>query len=264
MERDPGWLPDPSGRHELRWFDGNAFTDQVADQGAQSSDPLPPAPAPPPPSPPPPVSGGSRNPLPFVIGAVVLVLVVAAAAFLLLSGGGDGAEGAGTFEGRVDEGEMAFHSITVPAGSVAVVRLEPDDDLDAVVGFAVRGVEQGRIEDMLEGTPVEPFVLQGSDDEELLDLVQAEPGGREDIVFFADGGFEGDDELTLLVSPERIETRVFVAGFGESSGDYEITIDIVDLDVDDPGDGDQVLEAIVDSDDVPRSVRNRVEAVLQG
>lgn len=34
------WHPDPSGRHEHRWWDGSAWTDQVSDGGATSSDPL--------------------------------------------------------------------------------------------------------------------------------------------------------------------------------------------------------------------------------
>jgi hypothetical protein len=31
--RPPAWHPDPSGRHELRWWDGQAWTDRVADGG---------------------------------------------------------------------------------------------------------------------------------------------------------------------------------------------------------------------------------------
>ena len=34
------WLADPSGRHELRYWDGTKFTEHVADGGKISSDPL--------------------------------------------------------------------------------------------------------------------------------------------------------------------------------------------------------------------------------
>jgi uncharacterized protein YxjI len=34
-----GWYPDPFGRHELRWFDGRQWTDQVNTGGKASSDP---------------------------------------------------------------------------------------------------------------------------------------------------------------------------------------------------------------------------------
>jgi hypothetical protein len=35
-----GWHPDPTGRHQHRWYDGSAWTDQVADNGANSTDPI--------------------------------------------------------------------------------------------------------------------------------------------------------------------------------------------------------------------------------
>jgi len=37
----PGWQPDPSGRHEYRYWDGTEWTDDVSDAGATSVDPLP-------------------------------------------------------------------------------------------------------------------------------------------------------------------------------------------------------------------------------
>ena len=35
----PGWYPDPFGRHEHRWYDGAQWSDQVASNGRQSTDP---------------------------------------------------------------------------------------------------------------------------------------------------------------------------------------------------------------------------------
>jgi hypothetical protein len=35
----PAWVPDPSGRHEVRFWDGRCWTDSVADGGQVSSDP---------------------------------------------------------------------------------------------------------------------------------------------------------------------------------------------------------------------------------
>ena len=34
------WHPDPSGRHELRWWDGNRWTEQVSDAGRPGMDQL--------------------------------------------------------------------------------------------------------------------------------------------------------------------------------------------------------------------------------
>ena len=35
----PGWFADPSGRHELRYWDGTAWTSSVSDRGVQGHDP---------------------------------------------------------------------------------------------------------------------------------------------------------------------------------------------------------------------------------
>jgi hypothetical protein len=37
----PMWAADPSGRHQFRYWDGTAWTESVADNGAESKDPLP-------------------------------------------------------------------------------------------------------------------------------------------------------------------------------------------------------------------------------
>jgi hypothetical protein len=35
----PQWHPDPSGRHELRYWNGTTWTDDVSDNGVTSTDP---------------------------------------------------------------------------------------------------------------------------------------------------------------------------------------------------------------------------------
>jgi hypothetical protein len=56
---DASWLPDPTGAHELRYWNGSSWTEHVSDQGTTGQDPptteLPPPAAayPPPPAPPP-------------------------------------------------------------------------------------------------------------------------------------------------------------------------------------------------------------------
>lgn len=39
----PNWYPDPTGRHQVRYWDGTVWTDHVADDGTQSVDPVTPA-----------------------------------------------------------------------------------------------------------------------------------------------------------------------------------------------------------------------------
>jgi uncharacterized membrane protein YhaH (DUF805 family) len=36
------WYPDPSGRHQYRWWNGTSWTGAVADDGVTSNDPVPP------------------------------------------------------------------------------------------------------------------------------------------------------------------------------------------------------------------------------
>lgn len=43
--RAPDWFPDPLQRHELRYWDGNQWTEHVVTRGVQDRDPLPPVPA---------------------------------------------------------------------------------------------------------------------------------------------------------------------------------------------------------------------------
>ena len=35
-----GWYPDPTGAHQMRYFDGNRWLDDVADDGEMTSDPI--------------------------------------------------------------------------------------------------------------------------------------------------------------------------------------------------------------------------------
>jgi hypothetical protein len=37
---DASWLPDPTGAHELRYWNGMTWTDHVSDQGTANVDPL--------------------------------------------------------------------------------------------------------------------------------------------------------------------------------------------------------------------------------
>ena len=41
----PGWVRDPTDRHQLRWWDGSRWTDKIADDGVAAYDPAGPPPA---------------------------------------------------------------------------------------------------------------------------------------------------------------------------------------------------------------------------
>ena len=64
---DAAWLPDPTGAHEVRWWDGSAWTAHVSDGPVQGLDPLqvplpPPVSAAPAVPPPPPTGAGTGSP----------------------------------------------------------------------------------------------------------------------------------------------------------------------------------------------------------
>jgi hypothetical protein len=65
---DASWLPDPTGIHELRYWNGSTWTEHVSDQGTTGVDPvtaeLPPPPAAPMAPPPPPMPPGAGAPEP--------------------------------------------------------------------------------------------------------------------------------------------------------------------------------------------------------
>ncbi|MGB8858724.1 MAG: DUF2510 domain-containing protein [Ilumatobacteraceae bacterium] len=99
------WQQDPTHRHELRWWDGTRWTDQVADRGANAIDPMPlpglptmplPATAPPsgwttptmaaPNTPPPTPVAAAPRPLTGQHSTRVVIAAVAGAAVLGIGG----------------------------------------------------------------------------------------------------------------------------------------------------------------------------------
>ena len=109
-----GWQSDPTGRHELRWFDGAGWTDQVADGGVTATDPMGPvAPVAPvanaaDPAAPAPQSGRK---VPLVVAAVVVV-ALGAVAFAVLGGGDDGLSD----DELSDLAEEALDDVDLPNG----------------------------------------------------------------------------------------------------------------------------------------------------
>jgi hypothetical protein len=74
---DASWLPDPSGGHELRYWNGASWTEHVSDQGTTAVEPPPPglpappdATPPPPPAPPGPAWGAPAEQTPVAGGKV--------------------------------------------------------------------------------------------------------------------------------------------------------------------------------------------------
>ncbi len=275
----PGWFPDPSGRHQVRWWDGAAFSDQVADGGVVGTDagrgpvvPLGAGPVGPPWSAAP---GGfvvvpRRGPprWVYVAGGLGLVALLGAGTFLVLDGD-DGGSGFGELTGEVDGDVGGAHPLRIPAGSVVTVELRPDDDdFDPRVAFVVDEESLDALEDAFDGTDLEDAfgadqsVEAGELFEELdLGAIDVADDGAVTGIYFVDLEFEGEDEELVLLAPVAVEgTLVVGGGFAETEGSYELTVERVA--VDGGADGDDFVSNVLDDEDLPRRTRDLVEDLL--
>jgi molecular chaperone DnaK len=146
---DAGWQADPTGRHEHRYWNGNAWTDDVSDAGVSATDPLAAsttdtvpgasaagsAPSFPPAAPASSTKAKSRVPLIAAV-VVVLALIVGGVALTSGGGGGGGSKGIGTISGHVDANGVFVHHVEVPKDSVLLVKAIPDRSFDAVMSLA--------------------------------------------------------------------------------------------------------------------------------
>lgn len=159
------WRTDPTGRHQLRWWDGNDWTDHVADNGATSTDPYqapppvvsvpnvppptpvaPPAPSPAPVAPTPqpaylsggsvpstPVTSAPRKKVPVaIIGGVVAVVALIVVLVFVVGGGGGGSDSS-TVRGEIRGDDALGLRFSAEVGEVIIVSVEPlgdDDDVE--------------------------------------------------------------------------------------------------------------------------------------
>jgi hypothetical protein len=231
------WVPDPTGRHQHRWHDGTSYTRHVADGRVTSIDygAIDTA------APPSHRRRRRRRRWPIVLGVLVIAGAAAGGAWYLFLRDDDGF---GTSDGSAVDGEPGRHDIEVSAGSVVVVTARPDADLDAAVGFEVTDITDEDVYDDLFGDRAD----------ELL--------GDDGAWFALDAGFAGDVERTVIVAPEDVTGTVVVRAVDGTEGDYEVTIERFDLDIDERSDLEDVLEAVAESPDVPDDLRDLYDSLL--
>lgn len=281
-----GWLPDPSGRHQLRWWDGAAFSDQVADGGVVGTDtgrdPAPPAggpgadwPAGPPWVGAPVDTGGLIMVAPhgrrrwfYAAGAIGLVALVGAGAVVLV-GGDDAGSGFGELTGEVDGDGGGAHRLRIPAGSVVTVELRPDDeDFDPRVAFVVDEDTADALEEAFDGSDLEAAFgtaasIEAGELFEELDLgaIDVDDEGRVAGIHVADLRFEGEDEELVLLAPVGVEgTLVVGGGFAQTEGNYELTVERAPVERGE--DGDDFVDAVLADENLPRATRTLVEDLL--
>ncbi|HEY2815182.1 MAG TPA: DUF2510 domain-containing protein [Acidimicrobiales bacterium] len=208
---DPaGWFPDPTGTHEMRYWDGYAWLDNVSDQGTTSTAPLGGKPMPPPsqvaarqsqqaqaPTP-------SKSKTPIIIGAAVAFVVIVAAIFLLTrGGGGGGATAIGdkpvtfTDDGK-DATHPAIHTLKVDGNHVVTVTIDGDDP-DLIPGVVVE-TNQNVIDSVNSQISDLSDVLSGQLKDACSNLREEDIGSKGNAVYFADKAGGAGEELKRFVT----------------------------------------------------------------
>ena len=147
MSDPAGWYPDPTTRHELRYWDGYAWLDNVSDGGVAAADPLggtpmlAPSEAAAKAQQGPPPKAASKTPL-YIVGGVIAVVVIAIAAFLVTRKSDDeikvtALDKQATFADDVkDIGNPIVHTVHIKANTVVLIKVTSDNQ-DAEPGVVV-------------------------------------------------------------------------------------------------------------------------------
>ncbi len=179
-----GWFADPHGRAQLRWWDGQRWTDTVADHGQTHTEGVAPPPPPVSPFPPPaataPPARGSRRGV-LVALAVATVVAVAAGAIVVL--GGDDDEGDVAASDTSDDGDTSDETTDEDNGGVirveqtitasgGEIKAEVPDVGDVGVNLPAGSVGQPvDVELSVTMRPVASFVDLAADDSAIWDAV---------------------------------------------------------------------------------------------
>ena len=245
---EPGWYPDAAGRHELRYWDGGAWTDNVSDKGVPSKDlvggkPLPsPSQAAAKAASGKPAGGGGSSKTPLFIGiGAVAVLVVAALAFFVLKGDDDKPpKGLGTFtEKPADVNHPVIHTVTVAAKKGIFLTMDPKDD-DVIVEYIVltKKPTVDKIVDRFKGAE---NVFDASFDDVFSDLRAEDIGAKGDVGYFAGAASEPGGKLLNVVPIVEAGDYEVIPLVLDGEGkrvvkEYKLTLEVRDLDLGDSSD----------------------------
>ena len=213
MNDPAGWYPDPTGRHELRYWDGYAWMDDVSDHGTTGRDPLggKPMPAPSeaaakaqaaPASAPTP----SKKNLYIILGAVAAVVVLVVA-FLVLRGGDDGdkvtvlGDKKFTFEDEgKDKAHPTVHTIRLKGNQVVLINVASHED-GQFPGVIVEASQQvvDSLNSSIEGIESD---LSNKLKDACGNLREEDIGAKGNVAyFFAGSGDPNTDLVSFTIAP---------------------------------------------------------------
>lgn len=248
----PGWQPDPTGRHDHRYWDGTRWTDNVSDAGVAGTDPFDGPTSTVPPTPPAPEA--PADPSPTVAMGVPAADPTAswpAVPATPVSAGGDPASG-GSSGGSKKGFLIGGGILAIIAIVVAVLALGGDDD---------DGNDRDRIHGELTSTLQDEADLSARDSRCVADFIIDELG--EDTL--ADVDFDADEP------PAEIYDDFFEA-MGDGMIDCEVSgfdldlpddTDTTDDTADDTTDDTDDLDDLGDIDELPAGVREEMASQFE-
>jgi hypothetical protein len=250
---DASWQPDPTRRHEYRWWDGQQWTEHVSDGGQTSVDPIsaPPAPVVPPAPAPlhfaaplPPAGGPVTTPKTrgkgLIVGVAIAaaLLVAGAVAVVLLAGGDDGGSTYGVTEDTlVDDESFVTRSFQLDEGEAIRIRVEPEGDLDTNPGVVVNESTAEAIADVL-GEEFEDEFTDASSTGEMMDELFTDSDvfsdsdaadEFEDMFVYQtfDYGVEGEPDSDWVLAPVSGTYQLVVTAY-DGDGEFRVIVEKYD------------------------------------
>jgi hypothetical protein len=238
---DPaGWYSDPTTRHELRYWDGYAWLDNVSDSGVAAADPLGGKPMPRPSEA---AAKAQQGPLPtaksrtpLYIGGVVVALVVIVVAALLVTRSDDKngakvtalADKQVTFDDDVkDIGNPVVHTVHIKANTVVILTVRSDKQ-DAEPGIVVL-TAQKTVDDVANKIQGAKDVLSSALKDACSNLREEDIGAKGTFVYLARASDSAGTQLDAFMVVPIEGDYEFVPVLVNSNGQCEAGKSTLDL-----------------------------------
>ena len=260
---EPGWYPDAAGRHELRYWDGGAWTDNVSDKGVTGTDlvggkPLPtPSQAAAKAAAGKPASTREASKTPLYIGlGVAAAVVVAAVAFFLLKGDDDdkASSGLGTFTEKADDANHpVIHRVNVGADKGIFISMDPKDD-ESIVAYVVL-TKKGTVDKIVDRLSGADDVFTESFDDVFSDLRAEDIGAEGDVGYFGGAASGAGVELRSVVPVVEAGEYEVIPLVVDADGkrvvdEYDLTLEVRDLDLGEASDFSDLESEFSDNPEV--------------